>query len=385
MSEVKKIVIVSLMRPSGTTGVQTHVNTFTSYLDSISQPWQLVTPFNAPKALLYFFLVLRRLLEHVSSSAAVWLYRKGHAWLLSIALKPILKRNPESVIYAQCPVSASVALVSRCPTSQKITLVVHFNVSQADEWAGKGMISENGKLYKKIVSFEQRVIPQVDQLVFVSAYMQKQVQSRIPSTVNVNQQIIANFVADPSTQGSTIVVADLIAIGTLEPRKNQSYLLDIVAAAKDLGVRLTLTLVGDGPDRTVLENKAKLLNISEQVDFKGFVPNASSLIAKHQACIHVAKIENLPVTLIEALAYAKPVFASAVGGVPEVFEDGLQGRIVPLDNATAAAKIIVDTLQDKVLVAQYGVAARLRFVNHFEQNLLGNRLCEFITTCTKVI
>ena len=66
MNEIKKIVIVSLMRPSGTTGVQTHVNTFSAYLDSVSQPWQLVTPFSAPKFLLYPFLALRKLIALIS-------------------------------------------------------------------------------------------------------------------------------------------------------------------------------------------------------------------------------------------------------------------------------------------------------------------------------
>jgi len=375
---IKQIVIVSLMRPSGTTGVQTHVNTFTAYLDSVSQPWQLVTPFSAPKLLLYPLLALRRLIEPIFPAAAVWLYRKGHAWLLGLVLQRVLKLSLNAAIYAQCPVSANVALDKRQSVSQQVTLVVHFNISQAEEWAGKGMITQHGPIYQWITDFEQRAIPQVDKLVFVSNYMQKQIQERIPAIAKINQQVIPNFVADPIPQNQTDIDADLIAIGTLEPRKNQTYLLDIIAAAKALGKWITLTLVGDGPDRALLENKAKYLGISEQVYFKGFVSNGSSLIARHQACIHVAKIENLPVTLIEALAYAKPIFACAVGGVPELFDEGVHGRTIPLYNANEAAKIIIATLENQTLVAQMGDAARHHFASNFEQKLLGKRLCEFV-------
>ncbi len=377
---IKKILIVSLMRPLGTTGVQTHVNTFTDYLDSISQPWQLVTPFSAPKFLLYPLLVLRRLIAPISPAAAVWLYRNGHAWLLGFALKPVLKLNAKASIYAQCPVSANVALINRRSVTQQIALVVHFNISQADEWADKGMISQEGKIYKGITDFEQRVIPQVDKLIFVSAYMQKKVQERIPEINKVAQQVIPNFVADPTPQSKTSFDADLIAIGTLEPRKNQTYLLDIISAAKNLGKQLTLTLVGDGPDRVLLENKVKKMGISDQVFFKGFVPNGSSLITRHQAFIHVAKIENLPISLIEALAYARPIFATAVGGVPELFIDGVNGRIVPLDDANEAAKIIITALQNQTLLDNFGEAARNHFLNNFEQKLLGNRLCQYLVS-----
>jgi glycosyltransferase involved in cell wall biosynthesis len=378
-NHMNKVIITSLMRQSGTTGVQTHVNTFTAYLDSISQPWQLVTPFNAPKLLLYPLLAVRRLIVPISPASAVWLYRKGHAWLLGIALKRVLKLNPNASIYAQCPVSANVALAKRQSNHQAVSLIVHFNISQADEWAEKGMIAKNGKIYNEIKDFERHVIPQVDKLIFVSAYMQKLLTERIPEASKVEQQVIPNFVVDPKPQTDTSFVADLISIGTLEPRKNQSYLIDIIFEAKKLGSRLTLNIVGDGPDRAKLENKTQILGISDQINFKGFIPNAASLMAKHQACIHVAKIENLPITLIEALAYAKPLFATAVGGVPELISDGLTGRVIPLDDANAAAKIIIQILKDPMQIKNLGNSARNYFSNNYDQTLVGKRLFEFIS------
>jgi glycosyltransferase involved in cell wall biosynthesis len=92
----------------------------------------------------------------------------------------------------------------------------------------------------------------------------------------------------------------------------------------------------------------------------------------------VATIENLPLTLIEALAYAKPILAAAVGGVPELFADNVHGRTLPLGDANEAAKIVIATLKDKTLLAKFGDAARRHYASNFEQKLLGNRLSEFI-------
>jgi glycosyltransferase involved in cell wall biosynthesis len=122
------------------------------------------------------------------------------------------------------------------------------------------------------------------------------------------------------------VNTDLICIGTLEPRKNQRYALDIVAASVRIGRPLSLTLVGDGPDRMMLESLAQELGIRQQVSFAGFMRNAADLIQTHAGCLHVARLENLPLALIEALSRSVPVFAPAVGGVPEVFADGNEGR-----------------------------------------------------------
>jgi glycosyltransferase involved in cell wall biosynthesis len=375
----KTIIILSLMRQSGTTGVQTHVNTFTAYLDSISQPWQLITPFNSSKFLVYTLLAIRLLIELISPTIAVWLYRNGHAWLLGISLKRILKHNPTTCIYAQCPVSASVALAKRQSKNLIVNLIIHFNVSQADEWAEKRMIARNGKIYNQIKEFERHVIPQVDKLIFVSAYMQKLLTERLPEISKVNQQVIPNFVVDPKPQLETTFDADLISIGTLEPRKNQTYLLDIIFEAKKLGSRLTLSLVGDGPDRIILANKAQKLGISEQVTFKGFVPNASLLIPKHKALIHVAKEESFGIVLIEAMSYGLPIFAPHVGGMAEVFKDGIHGRVISLSNLNLATNTIISTLEDQMLMSKYRKASREYFLRNFDEKLLGSCLCDFIT------
>ncbi len=173
-------------------------------------------------------------------------------------------------------------------------------------------------------------------------------------------------------------VADLITVDTLEYRKNQRYAPDIVHAAKQQGHHLTLTVVGDGPDRAMLEARAAELGIDGQVRFVGFVANAAARMPAHRACLHVAHMENLPLTLIEALSRGLPVFAPRVGGMPEVFEDGIQGSLIPLDDAAQAARLIVHWLDDAARMAEVRSLARRRFLDRFEASRVAARLADFL-------
>ena len=375
----QSILIATVMRPEGDTGVQSHFRAFLAWAQEKALPVTLVTPYNSPRWQVYPAFGLRRLIDPLHKSASVWWYRHWHALFLRRALRVALANGKACTIYAQCPLSAAAALRARATPNQQVVMVAHFNISQADEWVGKGMIREGGALYCAIRKFEAELLPRLDGLVFVSDFMRQEVSARIPATASVPFRIVPNFLPDPalgveSTQAKT----DLICIGTLEPRKNQRHALEIVAAATRSGRPLSLTVVGEGPDRAMLEALASRLGIMQQVFFAGFIRNAADLIQGHSACLHVAQIENLPLTLIEALSRGVPVFASAVGGVPEVFTDGREGRFIPLDDAQAAARIIIDWLDAPQTMAIAQLAARNRFLARFEAGKVAADLADFL-------
>ena len=370
-------IIASLMRPEGTTGVQTHMNAFADHMARKGAPVVFATPFQAPAILRIPLLVLRRVVEKVSPPAGVWVYRVGHAWLVRIVLRRLLKNSVNWHVYAQCPVSADAALRVRYSSETTVSLVVHFNISQADEWAEKGRIAHRGPMYFAIRGFERRVLARVDALIFVSRFMRDQIAALIPESLSVRQEVIPNFVVRPKADEGQLM-ADLISIGTLEPRKNQGYLLEILAAAKAAGRVITLTLVGDGPDRQSLESQAARLGISGQVNFAGFLRRAADLIARHRAYVHVAKMESFGIVLIEAMAAGRPVLATIAGGMGEVFDDGIEGRYLPADNAVAAAEIVVATLADEGAMARMAAAARERHAQHYDTEFVASKLEQFI-------
>lgn len=376
-----EIIIATVMRPSGETGVQTHFNCFRDYLAQQAVPQQLITPFSYCLAAVYPVFALRKIVDKLSGEWSVWWYRYWHAYFLRLALKRALRSGADCVIYAQCPLSADAALRARVSPRQKVVMVTHFNVSQADEWAGKGAINAGGGLYRAIQALEADVLPRLDGLVFVSRFMQQALSQRIPAIAKVPFAVVPNFLPDPGVPEPAPLRADLISIGTLEARKNQQYLLEIIAALREQGTPLSLTIVGDGPDRAMLESKARALQLEGLVTFAGFVADAAALLNAHKAYIHVALIESFGITLIEAMARAKPVFAAPVGGIPEVLGDDGLGRALPLDDARAAAAIVAEAMGDSPWMAAAASAARRRFVAEYSSEVVAKKLLGFLGDC----
>lgn len=374
----RPIVIASVMREQGTTGVQTHVRAVHDWLRQQGRAVRLVTPFDQPAWQVYPVFGLRRLLERLSQTASVWWYRHWHPVFLQRALQRTLRDGQACTIYAQCPPSAQAALRARVSPAQRVVMVVHFNLSQAEEWADKGAIPRGGRLFRAIERLEADVLPRLDGVAFVSDFMRQELLRRIPELGRVPCQVVHNFVPDPGPVARPAELRDLVTIGTLEYRKNQGYALDILHAAKQLGTRLTLTLVGDGPDRPKLEARVAELGLSDQVHMTGYVPQAAALMAGHRACLHVARMESFGIVLIEAMSRGLPVFATAAGGMPEVFGDGEQGRLLPLDDAPTAARLLLDWMNDASTLQRAGDAARVRFLEHFEADRTASRLLGFL-------
>lgn len=374
-------VVATIMCPEGDTGVQTHFRTFIQWLLQRGEPVSLVTPYSAPKALVYPLFAARRVVDLLSKPASVWWYRHWHRQMLEIALRRKLAQREACVIYAQCPLSAAAGLKVRRSPRQRVVLVVHFNVSQADEWAGKGMIAASGGYANRIRAFEAETLARLDGLVFVSDFMRRELLARMQAIAAVPFVVAPNFIPDPGQPEPQRIEADLLTVGTLEPRKNQAYALEIVAAAARQGKRLTLSVAGDGPDRSALEAQAQALGIAGQVRFLGFVRNAAELFPRHRACLHTARIENLPLTLVEAFSRGVPVFAPAVGGVPEVLNDGHEGRIIPLDQPDQAAAQVVHWFeQGEQRLAAAGQEARATFLRRFESDVAAARLDDFLSS-----
>ncbi|WP_404436057.1 glycosyltransferase family 4 protein [Stutzerimonas chloritidismutans] len=374
------IIIATVLRRTGETGVHTHYRTFIDWLEKSGQESpKLVTPYDRNRWLVYPVFALRRVFAPLSGSLSLWWYRYWHQLALFLNLKTILAHGRACVVYAQCPMSAQAALAARVSPAQRVVMIAHFNISEADEWAGKGVIARDGTLFKKIRRYEAQAIPRVDQLVFVSAFMQRNIHERIPQAATVNGKVIPNFISAPQREETQRAVSgDLICVGTLERRKNQHYALEIVAAARRSGHPLRLTLVGGGPDRPALSRAAKRLGIEDDVVFTGHVNNVTCLMTNHRACLHVSHMESFGIVLIEAMAQGLPVFASRVGGVVEVFRDGVEGRFIPLDNACMAARIIQDWMLEPEALRQAGIHARTRFTTHFETGRVAQELVDFL-------
>lgn len=377
----REILIATIMRPDRyETGVQTHFRALLHYAEKTGTAVRLVSPFDLPRQVVLPAFGVGKVGEMFSKALYVWWYRRGHFLLLRRRLKECLKPGAPVIVYAQDPLSAKAALdLKRAGYPLEVVEVVHHNTSEADEWAEKGYIRKNGRLYRQIIEHEMQVLPQVDRLVFPSRYAQQELRRLIPRTSQVPSWCIPNFVDQPTFAAADRVSGDLLTIGMLEPRKNHSFLLRVVAEAHRMGFPYRLTIVGAGPLRSTLMRLATELHIDRHVTLLGYFPNAASLLAAHRAYVHAAVRENLPITLLEALAAGRPIFAAPVGGIPEVFRHDLEGCYWDLDDPRAAAYQLVRVLDTPSRLQTMMAAASSRYETQFATEKVAPRLLRVIS------
>lgn len=158
---------------------------------------------------------------------------------------------------------------------------------------------------------------------------------------------------------------ELLFVGRLVERKGVHLLLDALATLPPER-RPVLHVVGDGPDRGALEEQARRLALGESAVFHGFVTR-DELQRRLSGCdafvlpaVVDAKgdTEGLGVVLIEAMSYARPVIASAAGGIVDIVRDGRNGFLVPPGDASALAGAIVRMMDDPARARALGLHGR---------------------------
>jgi glycosyltransferase involved in cell wall biosynthesis len=145
-----------------------------------------------------------------------------------------------------------------------------------------------------------------------------------------------------------------VLVGRLEPRKGVDLALD--ALARVPGARLEV--VGDGELRGALEQHGRRVGVADRVRFLGYVADTRAPLASADAALCSSRSEGLGIALLEAMAMARPVVGFAVGGVPEVVEDGRTGWLAPAGDVEALAARMREATVSRDRARAMGSAAR---------------------------
>jgi glycosyltransferase involved in cell wall biosynthesis len=162
----------------------------------------------------------------------------------------------------------------------------------------------------------------------------------------------------------------ILCVGRLVPIKGHEVLLRAFAELCRLLPSARLAVAGEGPLRPSLRKLAADLGVDDRVEFLGrIVPVQPEL--ERSAVVAVPSLgEGFGMAALEAQERARPVVASAVGGLPEIVEDGVSGLLVPAGDAAALAAALARLLGDPALARRMGGAGRKRALA-----LFGRRRC----------
>ena len=114
-------------------------------------------------------------------------------------------------------------------------------------------------------------------------------------------------------------------------------------------------IVGDGPLRASVERAAAEAGVLERLAFLGLRKDVPAVLSASDVAVHSSIREGLPRVVLEALAVGTPLVATAVGGVPDVVDHGVNGLLVPPEDPLALARAVLATLADPA-----GAAGRAR-------------------------
>jgi colanic acid/amylovoran biosynthesis glycosyltransferase len=189
---------------------------------------------------------------------------------------------------------------------------------------------------------------------------------------------ISEFV--PSAKRAVSSPANILCVGRLAPEKDQSLLLDAVAALSAAGFPLRLRLVGDGPDRTFLEHRAAQLGIAACVEFAGWIDQAQlmALYAETDIFVLASLAEGIPMVLMEAMVMQIPCVAPRITGIPELIEDGVEGMLYAVADLQELTVKIRTLLESPELIQRIGKQARLRVTRDYDMTRNTERFAEVL-------
>jgi glycosyltransferase involved in cell wall biosynthesis len=155
-------------------------------------------------------------------------------------------------------------------------------------------------------------------------------------------------------------------IATFIEQKGLGDLLRVARRLKDEGREARFVVVGDGPLRPELEALRSDLGLDELVAFPGWVTNAASVaLPSFDVFFQPSLWEAMSVVVLEAMASAKPVVATAVGETPRVIEDGVSGLLVRPRDTDGMVSALARLLDNPTLRQRLGTAARCRVESSF--------------------
>jgi glycosyltransferase involved in cell wall biosynthesis len=161
----------------------------------------------------------------------------------------------------------------------------------------------------------------------------------------------------------------LVAVGRLKPPKDFVTLVRAVAALPRESCELVV--VGDGPDRPLIEAELDRLALDGRVRLAGERGDVPDLLSRADVFVLSSTSEGMPISVLEAMAAGLPVVASRVGGVPELVADGETGVLVPPGDSDQLALALGRLLADPELRQRLGDAGLVRVRDRFDLGSFG--------------
>jgi glycosyltransferase involved in cell wall biosynthesis len=243
--------------------------------------------------------------------------------------------------------------VPRLAAEHKID-IVHAHLQKAvmstllaEQRLGRPLIvHEHGPIFRGGTGFIYRAVLKHwgarARAVIANSQAAAQAMKRVLGQADVPIEVVANSIDakrfDPSRYDGTAARQalglgdDELAVGfvgRLDRAKGADLLVDAAALLRDRGCRFRAIFVGDGAEREALQQQIRRLDLEKHVVLAGLRENPAEVMAALDVAVVPSRREAFGVAAVELMAMGVPIVATAVGGLPELIEDGRTGLLVP--------------------------------------------------------
>lgn len=245
--------------------------------------------------------------------------------------------------------------------------VVVSTLHNSDRWAQQPLF---GALYGATARYADRLIAVSEE---VRQYHLEHTHIPAQKVITIENGVALERFAGQEAAGKALrsklhidAAAPLFGIiGRLKPQKDHATFLQVAANVLQRMPAARFLIVGDGPLRPALEAQAQDLGLQDAVIFTGLRDDIPAVLAAIDVLVFSSLWEGLPVTLLEGMAAACPVVATAVDGVRGAAIPGKTALLAPSGDVQGLADACLRLVDDPALARQLGEAARQRVRAHY--------------------
>lgn len=194
----------------------------------------------------------------------------------------------------------------------------------------------------------KRALKQFDHIYAVSTECANQFLGEFPFLSAEKVSVIRNVVSREEILQKAEMVPPVrydeltvVSAGRLTEQKNYQLAVHAAGILRDRGLLCRMVILGDGPQREALQRLIAERNLQDRVILHGFAENPYPYMKQADIYLQTSLYEGFVTTVTEAMALGKPIVSTAVSGIREQVEHGVNGHIVP-----AEAEAVADALQE---------------------------------------
>jgi len=236
---------------------------------------------------------------------------------------------------------------------------------------GKYMAYPPGRLaaFKKSLRHfcERRAARRYGNVICVSDALRAHVAEEVGLPESATRTIVNGVAVRPLARERVAQpgAARLVSVGRLAAVKNIALLIRAFAPLAARWPQLSLSIVGDGPERGALEKLAVELGLTGAVHFLGFRSDIDELLAQSDVFVLTSLSEGIPMSILEAMKSGLPVVATRVGGVPATVADGETGVLVDSGDERALTRALATLIEHPRSAQAMGEAGHARAAAQF--------------------